>query len=141
MADISEPNLGLDPLSAERLIGPRTRALLPLHFAGLPADLKDLLQLAEDHGLRVIEDACHAFGTTIDGRTIGSTGDLACFSFDPVKIVTSLDGGCVIVPDEPSEEQLRLYRFLGVDKETHLDRRDMLELGSTTLFPTVFATT
>jgi dTDP-4-amino-4,6-dideoxygalactose transaminase len=120
MADISEPNLGIDPASAERLIGPRTRALLPLHFAGLPADLKGLYQLAGDHGLRIVEDACHAFGTTIDGQAIGSTGDLACFSFDPVKIVTSLDGGCVVVPDAAGEDQLRLYRFLGVDKETHL---------------------
>jgi dTDP-4-amino-4,6-dideoxygalactose transaminase len=120
MADILEPNLGLDPISAERVIGPHTRALLPLHFAGLPADLKGLYQVASEHGLRVVEDACHAFGTSIDGNAIGSTGDLACFSFDPVKIVTSLDGGCVVVPDAASEDQLRLYRFLGVDKETHL---------------------
>jgi dTDP-4-amino-4,6-dideoxygalactose transaminase len=67
-----------------------------------------------------VEDACHAFGTLLDGRAIGSFGDLACFSFDPVKVVTSLDGGCVVVPDAADEEQLRLYRFLGVDKETHL---------------------
>jgi dTDP-4-amino-4,6-dideoxygalactose transaminase len=120
MADISEPNLGLDPASAERLVSPRTRALLPLHFAGLPADLAGIRCLAEDHGLRVVEDACHAFGTVVDGHAIGSVGDLTCFSFDPVKIVTSLDGGCVVVPDESGEEQLRLYRFLGVDKETHL---------------------
>jgi len=120
MADIIEPNLGLDPASAERLIGPRTRALLPLHFAGLPADLGSIYQLAHDHGLRVVEDGCHAFGTTVAGRAIGSTGDLACFSFDPVKVVTSLDGGCVVVPDAAGEDQLRLYRFLGVDKETHL---------------------
>jgi len=120
MADICEPNLGIDPFSAERLIGPRTRALLPLHFAGLPADLDNLYKLADDHGLRVVEDACHAFGTEVDGHSIGSTGDLTCFSFDPVKVVTALDGGCVVVPDESSEDQLRLYRFLGVDKETHL---------------------
>lgn len=120
MADISEPNLGLDTDSAARLIGPRTRALLPLHFAGLPADLQAIYRLADEHGLRVVEDACHAFGTTVDGRAIGSDGDLTCFSFDPVKVVTSLDGGCVIAPDAEGEEQLRLYRFLGVDKETHL---------------------
>jgi dTDP-4-amino-4,6-dideoxygalactose transaminase len=120
MADINEPNLGLDPVSAERLLSKRTRALLPLHFAGLPADLAGIYRLADDHGLRVVEDACHALGTVVDGQAIGSAGDLTCFSFDPVKIVTSLDGGCVVVPDEAGEEQLRLYRFLGVDKETHL---------------------
>jgi len=120
MADITEDNLGVDPSSVERLVGPRTRALLPLHFAGLPVNLAELYKVAGDHGLRVVEDACHAFGTRLDGDAIGSFGDLACFSFDPVKVVTSLDGGCVVVPDAADEEQLRLYRFLGVDKETHL---------------------
>jgi dTDP-4-amino-4,6-dideoxygalactose transaminase len=120
MADISETNLGMSAQSVERMIGPRTKVLLPLHFAGIPADLSELYDLAEARGLRVVEDACHAFGTVVDSRAIGSFGDLTCFSFDPVKIVTSLDGGCVIVPDALSQEQLRLYRFLGVDKETHL---------------------
>jgi dTDP-4-amino-4,6-dideoxygalactose transaminase len=120
MADIAEGNLGLDPQSVLRVMGSRTRALLPLHFAGLPADLTELYRLADDNGLRVVEDACHAFGTLVDGRPIGSFGDLTCFSFDPVKVVTSLDGGCVVVPDDKDQDQLRLYRFLGVDKETHL---------------------
>ena len=120
MADITDGNLGMDPESVERMIGPRTRALLPLHFAGLPADLADLYRIADHNGLRVVEDACHAFGSLVGGRAIGSFGDLTCFSFDPVKVVTSLDGGCVIVPDGDGENQLRLFRFLGVDKETHL---------------------
>jgi dTDP-4-amino-4,6-dideoxygalactose transaminase len=124
MADIRDDNLGIDVASAERMISDRTRAILPLHFAGVPACLQQIYELADAHGLRVVEDACHALGTRYDGRLIGSFGDLACFSFDPVKIVTSLDGGCVIVPDEASEEQLRLYRFLGVDKETHLRYRN-----------------
>ena len=120
MADIREDNLGIDVRSAERLISDRTRAILPLHFAGVPAGIVEVYEFAGRHGLRVVEDACHALGTRVDGRPIGSFGDLACFSFDAVKIVTSLDGGCVIVPDAQGEEQLRLYRFLGVDKETHL---------------------
>jgi dTDP-4-amino-4,6-dideoxygalactose transaminase len=120
MADIRDDNLGIDVASAERMITDRTRAILPLHFAGIPASVKEIYELADSHGLRVVEDACHAFGTRVDGVPIGSFGDLTCFSFDPVKVVTSLDGGCVIVPDLESEEQLRLYRFLGVDKETHL---------------------
>jgi dTDP-4-amino-4,6-dideoxygalactose transaminase len=120
MADIREDNLGIDVASAERMISERTRAILRLHFAGIPANLREIYQLADAHGVRVVEDACHAFGTYSDGRRIGSFGDLTCFSFDPVKIVTSLDGGCVIVPDSQSQDVLRLYRFLGVDKETHL---------------------
>jgi dTDP-4-amino-4,6-dideoxygalactose transaminase len=120
MADIREDNLGIDVASAERMLSGRTRAILPLHFAGIPANLDEIYRLADAHGLRVVEDACHAFGTYSEGRRIGSFGDLTCFSFDPVKIVTSLDGGCVIVPDAESRDVLRLYRFLGVDKETHL---------------------
>ncbi|MGD0083362.1 MAG: DegT/DnrJ/EryC1/StrS family aminotransferase [Acidimicrobiales bacterium] len=120
MADIRDDDLGLDVRSAERMMSDRTRAVLPLHFAGVPARIDEIYRFADANGLRVVEDACHAFGTRSDGRLIGSFGDLTCFSFDPVKIVTSLDGGCVIVPDAESEEQLRLYRFLGVDKETHL---------------------
>jgi len=66
----------------------------------------------------VVEDACHAFGTTVGGRKIGSYGDIACFSFDPVKIVTSIDGGCVIVDSEEARQRLHHLRLLGVDKDT-----------------------
>lgn len=124
MADIRDDNLGMDVRSAGRLVGPRTKALLPLHFAGAASDLDGIHALAAERGLRVVEDACHAFGTLHGGRRIGSFGDIACFSFDPVKIVTSLDGGCVVVPDAESRDRLRLLRFLGVDKETHLRYRN-----------------
>ena len=71
MADISEPNLGLDTDSAARLIGPRTPRPSSLCISlGLPADLQAIYRLADEHGLRVVEDACHAFGTTVDGRAI-----------------------------------------------------------------------
>ena len=68
MADISETNLGMSAQSVERMIGPRTKVLLPLHFAGIPADLTELYDLAEGSGLRVVEDACHAFGTVVDSQ-------------------------------------------------------------------------
>lgn len=124
MADIRDDNLGMDVRSVERLLGPRTRALLPLHFAGAACDVEGIHALAAERGLRVVEDACHAFGTLHGGRRVGSFGDIACFSFDPVKIVTSLDGGCVVVPDVASRDRLRRLRFLGVDKETHLRYRN-----------------
>ena len=91
---------------------------MPLHFAGIPCDQAGVYRLAKKYGLRIIEDNMHAFGTTIGKRKIGSYGDIACFSFDPVKIVTSIDGGCVVVNTE--EELLRLHRLrlLGVDRDT-----------------------
>jgi dTDP-4-amino-4,6-dideoxygalactose transaminase len=120
MCDVHEDDLGLDAASAAALIGPRTKAIIPLHFAGVPCRIAAVYELAEQHGLRVIEDACHAFGTTVDGAKVGSAGDLQFFSFDPVKIITSIDGGCIITPDRDEVERLQRLRLLGVDKDTTL---------------------
>jgi dTDP-4-amino-4,6-dideoxygalactose transaminase len=68
----------------------------------------------------VIEDACHAFGSTAGGTKIGSSGDVQFFSFDPVKIITSIDGGCVVTPHREEVERLQRLRLLGVDKDTTL---------------------
>ena len=118
MCDIRDDNLGLDVDKAEALITDRTRAIIPLHFAGIPCDIESVYRLAGRHGLRVVEDAMHAFGTRVDGEMIGSHGDITCFSFDPVKIITSIDGGCVIVKDEQEMQRLQHMRLLGVDKDT-----------------------
>jgi dTDP-4-amino-4,6-dideoxygalactose transaminase len=80
--------------------------------------VKELFALAERHRVRIVEDATHAFGTRVDGRPIGSFGDVTCFSFDPVKVITSIDGGAVIVGDAAALEQMRHWRFLGIDRET-----------------------
>ena len=118
MCDIQEDNLGIDCEKAEKLITSKTKAILPLHFAGIPCDQNGVYELAEKYHLRVIEDACHAFGTKINGKKIGSYGDITCFSFDPVKIITSIDGGCVIVNNEEELHNLQHFRLLGVDKDT-----------------------
>jgi dTDP-4-amino-4,6-dideoxygalactose transaminase len=119
LCDVEDVTLGLDADKAAALVGPNTKALLPLHFGGVPGRLKDLYGLAERRGLRVVEDATHAFGSRVDGRPLGSTGDIACFSFDPVKVITSIDGGAVVVGDRALLERLRHWRFLGIDRETH----------------------
>lgn len=118
MCDIRENNLGIDYEKAEALITEKTKAIIPLHFAGIPCDLDDVYKLADKHNLRIVEDATHAFGTSIDGRKIGSFGDLTCFSFDPVKIMTSIDGGCIVANSLEEVEQLQRMRLLGVDKDT-----------------------
>jgi dTDP-4-amino-4,6-dideoxygalactose transaminase len=120
MCDINEDDLGIDIASAESLIGKRTKAIIPLHFSGIPCRSAEVYALAKRHGLRVIEDGCHAFGSTIGGAKIGSTGDIACFSFDPVKIITSIDGGCVVTANAEEADRLQHYRLLGVDKDTTL---------------------
>jgi len=118
MCDICNDNLGIDCKKAEELITSKTKAIIPLHFAGIPCDQKGVFELAKKHNLRVIEDAMHAFGTTINGKKIGSYGDITCFSFDPVKIITSIDGGCVVGNSEEDREKLYRLRLLGVDKDT-----------------------
>ncbi|MDB5069500.1 MAG: DegT/DnrJ/EryC1/StrS aminotransferase [Candidatus Eremiobacteraeota bacterium] len=120
MCDIRDEDLGIDVASAESLIGPRTKAIVPLHFSGIPCAIDDVYALARRHGLRVIEDACHAFGSTVAGEKIGSGGDVQFFSFDPVKIITSIDGGCVVTPHAGEMERLQRLRLLGVDKDTTL---------------------
>src|SRR5579862_1569635 len=104
LCDIRTDNLGIDVERAAELVSPRTKAILPLHYAGLPCDLDGVYRLAGEHNLRVIEDATHAFGSIHNGRCIGSFGDLTCFSFDPVKVITCLDGGAVVC-NSPRELQ------------------------------------
>jgi dTDP-4-amino-4,6-dideoxygalactose transaminase len=120
MCDVRDDDLGIDVRSAEALITPRTKAIVPLHFSGIPCAVGDVYALARAHGLRVIEDACHAFGSTVGGEKIGSGGDVQFFSFDPVKIITSIDGGCVVTPHREEVERLGRLRLLGVDKDTTL---------------------
>lgn len=116
--DVEDATLGVDVAKAEALIGPRTKAIVPLHFAGIPGAIHDVYRLAERRGLRVVEDATHAFGTRVAGAAVGSFGDITCFSFDPVKVITSIDGGAVVVPDPGDVERLRHYRLLGIDRDT-----------------------
>jgi dTDP-4-amino-4,6-dideoxygalactose transaminase len=120
MCDIKESNLGIDCEKAGELITKKTKAIIPLHFAGIPCDIESVYYLAKKHHLRVVEDCCHAFGSTVNGRKIGSFGDISCFSFDPVKIITSIDGGAVVVNSEKEMDHLQHLRLLGVDKDTTL---------------------
>ena len=118
MCDIRDDNLGIDCEKAEQLISKKTKAIIPLHFAGIPCDQAKVFKLGKKHGLRFIEDAMHAFGTSINRKKIGSYGDITCFSFDPVKVITSIDGGCVVVNTKKEVEKLHHLRLLGVNKDT-----------------------
>jgi dTDP-4-amino-4,6-dideoxygalactose transaminase len=117
-ADIDPRTLSLDPARVAALITPRTRAIMPLHFAGVVGDLDAIYSLAKTHNLRVVEDATHAIGSTHHGRPIGSFGDITCFSFDPVKLITCLDGGAIVCSREEDIAALHRLRLLGVDKDT-----------------------
>jgi len=118
--DVEEDTMGIDSARAGELVGPRTKAIMAVHYAGLPArDLNAVHDIAEQSGLRVIEDAAHAFGSRLpDQRMVGSSRDLACFSFGPVKVVTSLEGGAVVTPRAEDVQVLHELRLIGVDSDT-----------------------
>jgi len=116
-ADVCKDTLSLDPaLAAERLT-PRTRAILPVDYAGHPADLDAFLRLADPHGLVVIEDACHALGAEYKGRPVGGIAHMTVFSFHPVKHLTTGEGGMVTTNDPALAETLRRFRNHGISSE------------------------
>jgi len=98
--DVSLDTLNIDLAHAERCITPRTRAIVPVHFAGLPCDMEAVNAFAAKHNLRVVEDAAHAHGARWDGKGVGSHGDIAGFSFQASKNMTGGEGGIVLTDDE-----------------------------------------
>lgn len=107
-------NMDLDQLEAA--ITPRTRAIMPVHFAGLPLDMDRLYDVAKRRNLRVVEDAAHAIGSSWKGRRIGSFGDLVCFSFHPNKNMTTIEGGAVSGGSAEEVKALELHRWHGQTK-------------------------
>jgi dTDP-4-amino-4,6-dideoxygalactose transaminase len=124
--DVEEETLGLDPARARELVSERTKAIMPVHYAGIPCRIDELYGLANEHGLRVIEDAAHAFGSTHGGRRIGSFGDLVCFSFGPVKVLSTFEGGALVTPSSDEAQHVRELRILGVDTDRALRRDDRM---------------
>lgn len=116
LADIDPETLNVDLEEIRRRITPRTRALLPVHFAGLPCDLDALRSLAEEHGLVMLEDAAHALGAVHGGRPIGA-GSLAAFSFYANKNITTAEGGMVTTPDADLAERLHVLRLHGLSRD------------------------
>ncbi len=114
-ADIDPLTYNLDPQAAERAITARTKAIMPVHQLGLPADMDTFFAVADRHGLVVVEDAACAIGASYKGRPIGSLGTLACFSLHPRKVITTGEGGMIAVDDPKVAARLRLLRAHGMD--------------------------
>ncbi len=117
LVDVELDTYNLDVSKLAKAITKRARAIMPVHFAGLPVDLDPLYELADKHGLRVIEDAAHAIGTEYKGKRIGAFGDTQVFSFHPNKNITTGEGGCVVTRDDKLAEKIALLRFHGMDRE------------------------
>lgn len=116
-ADIDPYNLCLDPTDIERLITPKTKAIMPVHLYGHPADMREINRIAKKHNLLVIEDAAEAHGATIEGKKVGSWGDCATFSFYGNKNLTTGEGGMITTNDEKLYHKMRFLRDHGMSKE------------------------
>jgi perosamine synthetase len=123
-ADVLRDTLNLDPTQVASRITSRTRAILPVDYAGHPVDLDPILELAELHGLVVIEDACHALGAEYRSRRAGSIAPMTVFSFHPVKHLTTGEGGMVTTNNAEFAETLRRFRNHGISTDARQRQRD-----------------
>jgi len=117
-ADIQYDTLNIDPKSVEEKITNKTKAIMCVHYAGNPVDLDELREIANKYDLPIIEDSAHAMASEYKGKPIGSTGDVATFSFQCVKIVTCGDGGVVTTTNENIYKKLKKQAWYGIDRDT-----------------------
>ena len=114
--DIEPGHFCMDPVAAEAAITPRTRAVMPVHLYGHPADMRALSALAQRHDLHVVEDAAQAHAASLHGTPVGAWGAIAAFSFYPTKNMTSAEGGMVVTPCDHLARQVRLLRNQGMER-------------------------
>ena len=118
--DVNETTYTMDPAGLEDAVGPRTKAIIPVHLFGQPADMDPILEFARKHNLFVIEDAAQAHGAKYKGRTAGTIGDAGCFSFYPSKNLGALgEAGAIITNDAELQEKLRILRDHGQVRKYH----------------------
>jgi dTDP-4-amino-4,6-dideoxygalactose transaminase len=115
--DIHYDTLNINTDLIQEKITKKTKAIIPVHFAGCPVDMDRMLRLAKTFNLHVIEDAAHGLGTYYKGVPVGGWGQIAIFSFHPIKNITTGEGGMITHSDDPLENRLRLLRFHGIERD------------------------
>lgn len=123
-----KPDGNIDERKIEALISPRTKAIVPVDFGGKPTALEAIRAIADERGLLLIEDACHALGSRIGSRKLGSFADMTVFSFHAIKPITTGEGGAIVTDNGQFAERLRLFRSHGVTKKELWDS-DMTVMG------------
>lgn len=116
--EVHPRTFAIDLNDAEKRFVKNVKAVMPVHYAGSPGDLDGIYAFAKKKGIRVIEDAAHAFGSCYKGRRIGSFGDIVCFSFDGIKNITSGEGGAIVTSDPDVLARVKDARLLGVEKDS-----------------------
>lgn len=118
LVDINPKTLNIDPESIEKAITKKTKAIIPVHYGGLPCEMDKIFSIAKKHNLIVIEDAAHAIGSSYNGKKIGGLrNSIACFSFYPNKNMTSIEGGMVTTDNKKIADKIKIARLHGMDNE------------------------
>lgn len=115
-ADVQPRGPNIDPADVERRVTARSKAIIAVHYGGYPCDMDELRDVADRHGLSLIEDAAHALGARYRGRPVGTLGDCAAFSFQAIKLLTTGDGGLLVCSDAAADLESRRRRWFGIDK-------------------------
>lgn len=135
--DVRSDTLNLDETLIEPAITGRTRAIVPVHYAGVGCEMEAILDIARRHGLRVIEDAAQGLGSTFDGRCLGTLGDLGCWSFHETKNFISGEGGALVIQDEALAGRAEILREKGTDRAKffrgEVDKYTWVDIGSSYL--------
>jgi perosamine synthetase len=116
LVDCAPDSFHLDPAALERAITPRTRAVIPVHYAGYPCDMDAVLSIARAHNLTVIEDAAHSLPASFNGRMIGTIGDITCFSFYATKTLTTGEGGMITTENAELADRMRILSLHGISR-------------------------
>lgn len=117
LADVNPVTMNIDPVEVERKISPKTKAILPVHFAGRPCDMDALRNIANRHNLKIIEDCAHAIETEYKGRKAGTFGDFGCFSFYVTKNVVTGEGGMVLTKTEEDASRIKMLALHGMNRD------------------------
>jgi perosamine synthetase len=115
-ADVQQGTLNIDPNHVKTLINDKTKAIVCVHYGGLPCDMAELSAMAAERGIPIIEDAAHALGATYRGKTIGTISEFTMFSFQAIKQMTTGDGGMLLLRDDGLLEKARRIRWFGIDR-------------------------
>ncbi len=128
-ADVDVATGNLDPASIKAAITPKTKAIIVVHYGGIPARMSEIRKIAAEHRLLVIEDCAHALGATYDKAHVGVESDFGIFSFQAIKHLTTVDGGMLIAKNSDLLKRARSFRFFGIDREKSRLEVDVPEVG------------
>ena len=131
-ADVQPGTLNIDPNHVRELVNDHTRAIVCVHYGGLPCDMDELGEIARSRGIPIIEDAAHALGAAYKRKPIGSISEFTMFSFQAIKHITTGDGGMLVIANEALKEKAKRLRWFGIDrlgKQQGIWANDLTEIG------------